>query len=113
MAQHNYNRQPGSKPFNATEKEELDGKIGFIGNVTPSGATSIKVSTFLRNSKLYGLGLLLDGKPHTWADSKLRHKIKRHKAEIYTPGMDATYEFDRIKSLRQTIGCHLTSICLA
>jgi len=105
MAQDNYNSQIGSTGFNQTEREELHGKIGFIRNVTPSEATSIKVSTFMRNSKLHGLGLLLDGEPHTWKDSKLRHKIKRHKAEIYVPGMDVTYEFHKIKSLRQTIGC--------
>ena len=98
-------RQIQGRGINATEREQLVGKIGFAGCGTPSEATSIKVSTFMRNSKLYGLGLLLDGEPHTWADSKLRHKIKRHKAEIYVPGMDVTYEFDRIKSMRQTIGC--------
>lgn len=105
MAQNRKNRQTHPAKPNQTEREELLGNIGFCRNVTPSEATSIKVSTFMRNSKLYGLGLLLDGEPHTWRDSKLRHKIKRHKAEIYVPGMDVTYEFDRIKSMRETIGC--------
>jgi hypothetical protein len=90
----------GTRRINATEKEELDNrlgsldKLGFLGTVAPSEATSIKVSTFMRNSKLYGLGLLLDGKPHSWTDPYLRSKFKRHTAEIYTPGMDVTYKVD-------------------
>jgi len=90
--------------FNATEKEELEGKIGFLGTVTPSEATSIKVSTFLRNSKLYGLGLLLDGEPHTWADRYLKRKFKQHTAAIYTPGMDVAYEVGKIQSVNKMPG---------
>ena len=88
----------GTRPTNATEREELDNrlgsldKLGFLGTVAPSEATSIKVSTFLRHSKLNGLGLLLDGEPHSWADTQLRRKIQRHTAEIFTPGMNVSYE---------------------
>jgi hypothetical protein len=60
MAYQDRTRQTQGRGINATEREELCGKIGFLGNVTPSEATSIKVSTFLRNSKLHGLGLMLD-----------------------------------------------------
>jgi hypothetical protein len=101
---HQDRQRQTTRHFNATEKEELDGKIGFIGCVTPSEATSIKVSAFMRNSRLHGLGLPLDGESHTWADSKLRYKIRRHRAEIYTPGIEVTYEFDKIKSLTQMRG---------
>jgi hypothetical protein len=95
---HHFQHFKSDRRINATEKEELDNglgsldKLGFLGTVTPSEATSIKVSSFMRNSRLYGLGLLLDGKPHSWADPYLKRQFQRHTAEIYTPGMDAVYE---------------------
>lgn len=91
----------GTRPINATEHEALSNrlgsldKLGFLGTVTPSEATSIKVSTFLRHSKLHGLGLLLDGEPHSWSDTQLRRKFQRHTASIYTPGMDVSYVVDQ------------------
>jgi len=63
MAHQNNSRQIQARGINATEREELSGKIGFMGTVAPSEATSIKVATFLRNSRLHGLGLMLDVKP--------------------------------------------------
>jgi hypothetical protein len=90
----------GTRRINATEYEELDNKLGsldklgFLGTVAPSEATSIKVSSFMRNCRLYGLGLLLDGKPHSWADPYLKRKFQRHTAEIFTPGMDVAYRVD-------------------
>jgi hypothetical protein len=80
--------------INATEKDELVDKIGFLGNVAPPESTSIKVSAFLRHSKLYGLGLLLDGIPHSWSDPYLKRHFQRHTAHIYTPGMDVSYRVD-------------------
>jgi len=91
-------KSKNTRKINATEREQIDNrlgsldKLGFLGTVAPSESTSIKVSTFLRNSRLYGLGLLLDGTPHTWSDTQLRRKIQRHTAQIYTPGMDVSYE---------------------
>ena len=91
----------GERRINATEKDEIDNKVGsldklgFLGTVVPSESTSIKVSTFMRNSMLYGLGLLLDGKPHSWKDPYLKRQFQRHKAEIYTPGVNAVYEVDQ------------------
>jgi len=97
---HQFQHRNSDRKINATEREELDNrvgsldKLGFLGTVAPSESTSIKVSAFLRHSKLHGLGLLLDGVPHSWADPYLRRQFQRHTASIYTPGMNATYVVD-------------------
>jgi hypothetical protein len=86
MPHQDNSRQTQGRGINATEREGLVDKIGFMGTVAPSEATSIKVATFLQNSRLHGLGLMLDVKPIRGQTPSSSPKLNGTRQKFGLPG---------------------------